>query len=394
VKHVLGLRLPGVRGVAVVTVATIAVALAAVPAVQAASTSTWKVNKVYPVGAGGSGISSVSAVSRSDVWVAGGICTTETTHGCTKNSALVGRWNGRAWQAMPAPSGAVSGIAATSPANAWALEVPSTTASRARLLAQHWTGRSWSKAIVLGTGSGIRPAAEVAPSASSVWAFGSDFSTASRSFVAHYNGKSWSMRSFPYVIDEASAVTATDIWVIGGVASAARNGIWARVEHWTGGAWRSVALPHITVPSGDGLYGIGIAALSAGNVWAEFGVGGTDPQTWTIKLAHLTGTTWSVATVPASLGVFGNTFPGQLIASARGGVWMGLINKQASSGPLLPVVFVQRVGNGWKVVPPGTSQYLAIDAMAAVPGTAAAVAVGELNPRSTGSRGIVLGHGI
>jgi hypothetical protein len=227
-----------------------------------------------------------------------------------------------------------------------------------------------------------------------VWAFGYDFAAASRSFVAHYNGASWSMKSFPYVIDEASAVSATDIWAIGGVASAPRNGVWARIVHWTGSAWRSVALPRITVPSGDGLYGMGIAALSAGNVWAEFGVGGSDPQTWTIKLAHLTGTTWSVATVPASFGVFGNTFPGQLVASARGGVWLGLINKKATSGPLLPVVFVQRAGNGWKVIPPGTSQYLAIDAMAAVPGTAAAVAVGELNPRSTGSQGIVLGYGI
>lgn len=392
------LRRAGIILAAAVMLATGAAtaSLAAMPSAQAASTPTWKVDKVYPPSAGGSHLGSVSAVGLSDIWVAGDTCTTLT---CSESSALVSRWNGKAWQAMPAlaaPLAAVEAkdhVVATSPSNAWVLGGTGTGVTGA-LVAQHWTGKSWSKVISVGKGSIIWPNTAVAPSASSVWAFGYDLSVASRTFVAHYNGSSWSLQSFPHPVSEASAASASDIWVIGNDWPIPKSGIGAHINQWTGRAWRSVALPRITVPSGDSLYGLGIADLGPGNVWAEFGLGGSDPQTWTIKLAHLTAHGWSVLTVPAPLGITGNTMPGLLGGTARGGVWAQLLRKKAAPGQAYyPSVFVQPAGKSWRVIA-SPEPDADIFAVAGVPGSAAAVAVGDATPRSTASYGSILGYGI
>jgi hypothetical protein len=58
-----------------------------------------------------------------------------------------------------------------------------------------------------------------------------------------------------------------------------------------------------------------------------------------------------------------------------------------------PSVFVQPAGTSWRVVA-SPEPFADILALASVPGRTAAVAVGELNPRSTGSQGIILGYGI
>jgi hypothetical protein len=74
---------------------------------------------------------------------------------------------------------------------------------------------------------------------------------------------------------------------------------------------------------------------------------------------------------------------------------MGLVDKAATSvpGTGYPPVFVQPAGKSWRAVA-SPAPATAIAALATVPGSTAAVAVGTLDPRSTGSQGIILGYGI
>lgn len=87
------------------------------------------------------------AASGSTAWVAGTYCTSPFT--CANGEALpmLLRWDGSSWQqTFPLPSAVtIFGVAATSPANAWAVGYTWATDKRPNTtLILHWNGTTWS----------------------------------------------------------------------------------------------------------------------------------------------------------------------------------------------------------------------------------------------------------
>jgi hypothetical protein len=370
---------------ALITVTAVGVAAAVGSAAQAASTPTWKVDKVYPAG---EDLASLSPVSTQDVW---GV-------GTTQSQLFATRWNGGAWQSVPSPAGVTSAtlrlhgiaIAATSPSNAWVFATtyaPST--GKIATVAEHWTGSSWTKDARFPASQDIATA--IAPSAASVWAFGSSLS-GNATYAEHYNGSTWTRVSFPALAPlQVSAVSASDIWAISGVAVTPKNGIRATIEHWNGSAWQVVGLPRLSLPAGPPpktAYPYGIVALGADNVWAEFGVGVGATNEQQMVLAHLTAHGWSVLTAPSSLSLSVNYLIHGIAGNAKTGLWLVAAQPRPALAMYVPV-FVH-VGSTWQVE--AAPSKVLVGSMSAVPGSGDLLAIAQ--SLSAGNDVSILGYGI
>jgi hypothetical protein len=96
--------------------------------------------KTLPDGRGGD--VDALAVSGRIAWVAGSYCKTTTACQDGVLLPLLLRWSGQAWKLTPPPASnvSISGLAVTSPTNAWAVggKSPRTT------VILHWNGSKWS----------------------------------------------------------------------------------------------------------------------------------------------------------------------------------------------------------------------------------------------------------
>src|SRR5581483_3646715 len=80
----------------------------------------------------------------------------------------------------------------------------------------------------------------------------------------HWNGKQWSVVQNPTDSDQSvlqgiTALTANDIWAVGG------NDAGTFTEHWNGTKWEVVPSPNLDEPLNTLM---GVKALSANDVWA------------------------------------------------------------------------------------------------------------------------------
>ena len=102
---------------------------------------------VGPAVAAGSLLSGVAATSSCDAWAVGGDPVGSRTE------PLIEHWNGRFWRQVPSPQpgagqsagGTLAAVAAGSFGDAWAVGWSATAA-----LAEHWDGSSWKLSPVLG----------------------------------------------------------------------------------------------------------------------------------------------------------------------------------------------------------------------------------------------------
>ena len=146
----------------------------------------------------------------------------------------------------------------------------------------HWNGARWSRAKHLPGSGELTGATALGPK--NVWVFGAG------GFIGglgtwHYNGRSWARQAAATKdgLATASAVSAKDIWAIGG--SAAPDNM---IYRYNGRAWKAV---HSKTLSGQAFRGI--LATSDSDVWAS--VSNAGPKAW---LVHRHGTTWSRVNVP------------------------------------------------------------------------------------------------
>lgn len=132
-----------------------------------------------------------------------------------------------------------------------------------------------------------------AGSAADVWAVDQDFDR-ERSLIAHWDGNT--LRQVPSPGKEelvaVSVVSATDAWAAGGASA-------PLVEHWNGTSWRVLSTPHL--PKARFM---GVAALSALDVWAVGSVADRQTQQSHPLVERWNGQRWSVA--------FRGNQPGQL----------------------------------------------------------------------------------
>jgi len=133
--------------------------------------------------------------------------------------------------------GALYGVAAISPDNAWAVGATQSSAGVWKALLLHWNGRTWQRVAVpggYGYSSGLSAVAAV--SATDVYAVGDIANSADGqplTLVLHWDGKSW-RRVLKTVGFGATAVAATpqQVWV-----ATMTRGNFIEFLHLTGGRW-------------------------------------------------------------------------------------------------------------------------------------------------------------
>jgi hypothetical protein len=228
----------------------------------------------------------VAAVSATDAWAVGSYPPPSIG---APSRTLIEHWNGTAWTQMPSPNPArsaeLSGVAAVSATDAWAVgSYSSAGISAQRTFIEHWDGTAWSQVPSPRSG-GHYLYAVAAISPTDAWAVGS--------LIEHWNGTAWKQVPLQYPAGFAglygvAAVSATDAWAVG----ADRRG--TLVEHWDGTAWKLVPSPS---PGSIFNYLFGVAATSASNAWA---VGAYAPVCGlSLTLAeHWDGTRWERVPTP------------------------------------------------------------------------------------------------
>ena len=134
-------------------------------------TAWTRVAAPHLTGTGGE-LHGVDASSAVNVWAAGDISDSAGQH------TLMLRWNGTGWTRAPSPNPggpglvhSLRGVAATSPANAWAVGYTSNGAGNQPLIL-HWNGTAWTRAASPSPGAGGDLAAITASSPANTWAVG------------------------------------------------------------------------------------------------------------------------------------------------------------------------------------------------------------------------------
>lgn len=258
--------------------------------------------------------------SRADGWLLGQADAPSSVGGAfgldnAQTPQVTERWNGTAWTMTPVAVSArpateqlsLSGIAAVSPADAWAVgrAVQVKAGNTTGALVEHWDGTSWN--IVPNPASAERAALTVISvvSPGDVWAAGYQAGTGKNDvpLVEHFDGTQWSVLPTPPLAAgdadaELNAVSVAgdgEVWVAGSQqrnqASQAATAI-PLAERWNGSAWALAQLP--ALPSGETIDAI--YAASASDVWASTDAGNS--ATGTGVFLHWTGGTWAPVAMP------------------------------------------------------------------------------------------------
>jgi hypothetical protein len=225
--------------------------------------SKWSVVPTPAVNGGN--FASVAGAASNDVWVVG-----NQTPG---NGTLIEHWNGTSWSVVPGanvPNGSfLLGVTAVASNDVWAVGAQPGSNS----LIEHWDGTSWSVVpSPQSTGSILKGVS--ADSANDVWAVGAN----GAGLVEHWNGQTWSVVPSPSgdgnpnnagtgSLNAVTALSPTNVWAVGTRPGPPPTDIEPAIEHWDGTSWVFVA------PAINAGRGVGIAAVSADNIWAIIGGG-------------------------------------------------------------------------------------------------------------------------
>jgi len=247
----------------------------------------------------GSVLTGVSAASATSAWAVGYY---SKPGPAAEFQTLILHWNGTNWTRVPSPeppNSFLSGAAAVSATDAWAVGQYTTPGNVITALALHWDGTRWTQVTVpfpagaLGTGlSGVS-----ADSPTDAWAVG-DYSVKStggqETLALHWNGTTWTRVATPTpkgtvfrFLNGVAARAPTDAWAVG--ADSSNNAPITLILHWDGTAWTQVPSPDPGGNNGNRLFGV--AATSASDAWA---VGDYNSRTTSSDLIlHWNGTSWT-----------------------------------------------------------------------------------------------------
>jgi len=223
-------------------------------------------------GSAGNGLFAVAATSATDAWAVGDYSTTaDPAH----TQALIEHWDGTAWKQVPTPNptanDALSGVAAISATDAWAVG-EYVTGAGIRTLIEHWDGTAWKQVPSPSPGgtNGSTLSSVDATSATSAWAVGNYFSsgTVDKTLIEHWNGTTWTRVPSPSpggsngsALSGVDAASAASAWAVGSYSNMDKT----LILHWNGTTWSRVASPN---PSPFSNELSGVAAASPADIWA------------------------------------------------------------------------------------------------------------------------------
>ncbi len=250
-------------------------------------------------------LAGVAAVSSSSAWAVGSYGTSTRSH------TLIAHWNGTSWsqQASPNPAGfssgsQLSGVAATSSSDAWAVGASSHSFTNSRTLIAHWDGTAWTQVPSPnpgGTGSSSQNVlySVTATSSSNAWAVGLySTGTGPNALVLHWNGTAWTQQPSPIQAELHSVAGAApaSAWAAGSMGGGPV--FKTLIEHWNGTAWSQQASPN---PAGFafGSQLDGVAATSSSSAWAVGeSVKDVGPSVSQTLIARWNGTAWAQVSSP------------------------------------------------------------------------------------------------
>jgi hypothetical protein len=270
--------------------------------------SHWtKKSSPNPGGTGRTMLFGVAATSSTDVWAVG-----YYHHNGSRFHTLVLHWNGTSWTHMSSPNpgttnNLLTGVAAISSHNAWAVGYHYTGTGGFSTLILHWDGVSWKRVTSPSPGDStfyniLNGVAAV--SSTNVWAVGAhNEGTAYTTLVLHWKGTSWkrvpspnpgsASPTFDNYLSGVSATSSTNVWAVGFYEDGTATQ--ALVLRWKGTSWAQTSTPH-TGPSSDGNFLNGVSATSSTNAWAVgYYFNGTVKRT---LILHWNGTSWTHQTSP------------------------------------------------------------------------------------------------
>ncbi len=243
----------------------------------------------------------VAATSACNAWAVG------YYHKGTSFLTLVEHWNGKAWKIQPSPnpssnSNRLSGVSAPSATNVWA--VGSTAGGS---LIEHWNGKAWKRQPSPNGVDGGALTGVAATSATNVWAVGS---TGGGALIEHWNGKAWKIQPSPCPpgaheceLSGVAATSATHAWAVGYYYNASDVMV-TLVEHWNGKAWKTQPSPNPAGANSGGLEAV--VATSASNAWAVGSYVQVGVSAGLTLTEHWNGKAWKIQPSPDPGGVNGS----------------------------------------------------------------------------------------
>ncbi len=312
------------------------------------------------VGSGNNFLTGVAATSTCNAWAVG------YYHKGTDYLTLIEHWNGKAWKVQPSPSpgdgSRMMSVTAPSAGDAWAVGV-----TGGGSLIEHWNGKAWKIQPSPDGVDGGQLNGVAATSATNAWAVGV---TGGESLIEHWNGKSWKIQPSPCPrsahqceLSGASATSATDAWAVGSYYNAS-DAMVTLVERWNGRSWKIQPSPN---PKGTGINGAaltGVAATSAGDAWAVGSYAQQGVSAGLTLVERWDGKSWKIQPSPSPGAANGSEFWGVAATSANNAWAVGDVDFPNSADKTL----VERWnGKAWKVQPspnPG-SKSNALDGVAA-----------------------------
>ena len=197
-------------------------------------------------------LTAVAATSATRAWAVGNYST--STSG--PNLTLIERWNGTVWRRVRSPDpgsggNSLTGVAAISATDAWAVGVTTDSKAVGQTLILRWNGQAWKRVPSpnpAGPAVDTILTAVAAVSGSSAWAVGRQFINGTwQALILHWNGKAWKSMHAPgpgpsvgTELEGVTAISASDAWAVGSYGSSV---IHTLIEHWNGKAWRRLPSP-------------------------------------------------------------------------------------------------------------------------------------------------------
>ena len=231
-------------------------------------------------------LNGVSTVSASDAWAVG--------DPASAPGPLIMHWNGSAWSTVPshgAPaSSGLSAVSMSSGTNGWAVGWYAGSNGGQTTLTMHWNGTRWTRVPSpnpMAGGNLLTGVAAVSPT--DAWAVGWGYSQTvnGATVILHWNGARWTRVPSPNPIHlpggdallAVSASSASDAWAVG------YNGL---TLHWNGARWAAVPSP------GDSTLNA-VDDVSRTDVWSA-GVDGGNTKTVALRW---NGAHWARASSPS-----------------------------------------------------------------------------------------------
>ncbi|HEX2712207.1 MAG TPA: hypothetical protein VHM88_08295, partial [Candidatus Acidoferrales bacterium] len=211
----------------------------------------WSIVNTLSISAPTIQLDSVAAVGSNNIWAAG----YSDDPSCLCGQTVIEHWDGSSWTISSSPNPGVAdyltGIAAVSATDLWAVGYEWISQSTWVPLLLHYDGQSWSpfdqSQLQFGQLSSV-----FALATDDVWAVGWIGMVPNiQGLALHWNGTSWTRVTFPtepggwILLASVSGVATNDVWAVGSYRFYNINGqveSRARSFHWDGSSWNGVTV--------------------------------------------------------------------------------------------------------------------------------------------------------